>query len=372
MEWRKDQPPTASNLSKETEPTESVTSLHIPFSTIAKILCALVVVYILLIIAPLLMTLFLGALLAVSLYPIVEWLETKGLKHSMSVGLIAVVMTASIVGLGALVVPKLYGEVLSFVKNLPEIRQAFLSKTPADSPLHGTISQLLSRDALFPRKDLSHMMTAGNFALGGLTEFILILVFAVYLLYDGHLIIQWVSAFFKPGIQTKIRQTAREVSRIIFAYVAGQFITSAISFIFSYAVLIMLGVPSALLLACLAGIFDVLPVLGFFLSVIPAMLFALSVSAETSIWVLVLYVIFNGIEIYLIVPAVYGNRLKVSTLVVLVSLIAAGLVAGIEGAIAILPVVASYPIIERIWLRRYVGEETVENHSQIEKNPVTQ
>ena len=47
---------------------------------------------------------------------------------------------------------------------------------------------------------------------------------------------------------------------------------------------------------------------------------------------------------------------------------AAALVAGIPGAIAILPVVASYPIIERIWLRRHLEKDTVATHEQIKED----
>ena len=61
-----------------------------------------------------------------------------------------------------------------------------------------------------------------------------------------------------------------------------------------------------------------------------------------------------------------GNRLRLSTLTVLVSCMAAALVAGVVGAIVILPVVASYPIIERIWLKRQFEADTVTKHAQID------
>jgi hypothetical protein len=46
--------------------------------------------------------------------------------------------------------------------------------------------------------------------------------------------------------------------------------------------------------------------------------------------------------------------------------LAAGFLAGIEGAISILPIVASYPVIEKIWLRRYVGQEAIEEHKALD------
>jgi predicted PurR-regulated permease PerM len=140
---------------------------------------------------------------------------------------------------------------------------------------------------------------------------------------------------------------------------AGQFITSLLCALYVFALLSLLHVPNALILAVLAGIFDVLPIIGFFLSVLPATAMALTVSPATALLVVALYLAYHLVESYFIVPTVYGNRLRLSTLTVLVSCMAGGLLAGVIGAIAILPLVASYPIVERIWLHSRLEPDTV-------------
>jgi len=110
----------------------------------------------------------------------------------------------------------------------------------------------------------------------------------------------------------------------------------------------------------------VLPLIGFFLFAIPAVALAFTVSPTTAALVAALYVAYHLIENYFIVPKVYGNRLRLSTLTVLVSCLAAGLVAGVVGVILVLPIVASYPIFERIWLQPYLQRGTVQEHEQIE------
>ncbi len=132
----------------------------------------------------------------------------------------------------------------------------------------------------------------------------------------------------------------------------------------------LLGVPEALTLAVITGVLDVLPVLGFFFAVGPAMLLALTVSPATALSVFDLYLLYYVIEYYLIVRYVYGNRLKVSSLVFLVALLFAGTLGGILRASAILPVVASYPILENIWLGPYLGRKVLEKHAaEAETNP---
>jgi predicted PurR-regulated permease PerM len=142
---------------------------------------------------------------------------------------------------------------------------------------------------------------------------------------------------------------------------------------YAFIILSLLHVPNAALLGIIAGVFDILPLIGFFLSILPAVIVALSVSTTTAVLVFVLYGAYHLVENYFIVPKVYGNRLRLSTLTVLVSCMAAALVAGVVGAIAILPIVASYPIIERIWLKRHLEPDTVAKHEQIdaEKHPPT-
>src|SRR5205814_2354884 len=78
------------------------------------------------------------------------------------------------------------------------------------------------------------------------------------------------------------------------------------------------------------------------------------------------YVAYHVIENYFIVPKVYGDRLRLSTLTVLVCCLAAALVAGVVGVILVLPVVASYPILERIWLQPCVERDTVQKREQID------
>ena len=54
-----------------------------------------------------------------------------------------------------------------------------------------------------------------------------------------------------------------------------------------------------------------------------------------------------------------------STLSVLLALIIGGSLQGIIGAVIVLPLVAAYPIIERIWLRGYLAPEVIQDHSAL-------
>jgi predicted PurR-regulated permease PerM len=337
--------------------------LYLPIATIVKLLLLMLFLACIQVLYPLLMTLFLAILIAVSLDPVVVWLESKKIRRTVAIALIAAILATAVGGIIAFIVPKLFQEFSNFVANVPKLKQQILETLDASNPIRSLVAESLNKESVVPRPtDITPIYNAGNIALGQMSEVILIFVFSIYLLFDNRGAVNWLSAFFSPSTQGKIKQTIEEISIIIFSYVSGQIITSFLSFIYVLIALSCLQIPNTLLLAVLAGIFDVLPVLGFFLSLVPAIIFALSISGSTALIVFLLYVFYHAVENYFIVPAVYGKRLRLSSFVVLLSLISAALLAGIKGAIVSLPLVASYPIIERIWLKRLVGKATIAEH----------
>lgn len=347
----------------ETEP--KTIYVRFPATTIVTVLITVVLIKAIQVVAPLLLPLLIAILVAVSMTPIMQWLVQKNWPRGLALTAITFTLVSSILIFIITILPLLYREAVIFIENLPHFREEILKNVGSpESSIHRLLSQILQKESIFPKTDqLAHILGAGNFVLTGVVELFLIFILSIYLVADGPRLIAWVSAFFEPNTQLKINKTFYKVSKIVSAYVFGQFLTSALAFVFALASLTLLGVPNAILLATLAGIFDILPVLGFFLAVIPAMLFAAGVSINLCWIVLALYIFYHALESYLIIPLVYGNQMRVSSFIVFFSLLAAGLAGGIKGALVILPIVASYPIVERIWLRRFIRKEALVEHT---------
>ena len=188
------------------------------------------------------------------------------------------------------------------------------------------------------------------------------IVFAIYFMVDGPRALRWGVVFFPDKQRPKINAALEEGGDLVIAYVVGQFITSALCAGYVFLILSILHVPMALLLAVAAGVFDILPIVGFFLSVLPAMAMGLTVSVKTALLILVLYGVYHLVENYFIVPKVYGDKLRLSTLVVLLAITAAGVLAGVTGAIIVLPLVAAYPVFERLWLAPQLPPDAIAEH----------
>ena len=190
----------------------------------------------------------------------------------------------------------------------------------------------------------------------------------VYLLIDGRQTKAWVVAFFPLRRRAKVERTLAESREVIWAYAIGNVITSVFAAAWVLVWMMILHVPAALLLAVIAGIGDFVPVLGFVASVLPAAALALTVSPQTALITIALWVVYHGIENYLLAPWAYGQRLKLSDLAVVLAFAVGAQLAGVIGALIALPIAALYPTIERLWLRDQLPEETVTDHRALTRS----
>lgn len=335
--------------------------IEIGWATIFRILLGVLLGWAALKLWPTFKLLLLAILIAVALYPIVMWCCRRGWPRWVGLLLATATLLVIVFGFLGLLGPLVVSQGSALVHNLPKISEEALSHLPATGPV---------REALNPAKlsDSQQVLGKGLLILkssfGGLLDMALLLVFAVYFMVDGNRTVKWLEAFFRREQRQKIRRALPEIREVIVAYVVGQFITSALCAIYVFLVLTFLHVPMAALLGIAAGIFDILPIIGFILAVLPAMAVGLTVSPLTSLIILGLYSAYHLFENYVIVPRVYGHKLKLSMLAVLLAIVAGAALAGVVGAIIILPIVASYPVIEKVWLAPLLEPDTVERHQK--------
>ena len=349
-------------------PPGSALELTVSWTTLLKILAAVLFAFTALQLWPLIQLLFLGLLIAVNFLPVLRWTAARGWPQWSGVTIAAVLVIAFLAFFLGVLIPAMSNQATGMIKHLPAFKENFLGKLPGDGTIRDGAARLMAAPSFSdPEPLMKSFLAWGGMALEGLAKFLMVLVVAVYFVADGARVFQWLLAFLPAAHRRKVAVAAPEIADIISSYMAGQIITSLICGVYVFGMLTLLHVPDALLLAVLAGIFDVLPIIGFFLAVLPAAAVALTVAPGTAFLVVALYLAYHLIENYFIVPKVYGHHLRLSTLTVLVSCLAGALLAGVTGALAILPIVASYPIIERIWLRPLLEPGTVEKHEAIDE-----
>lgn len=351
----------------ETGPEHSTVGITIPWRTIFKIAAACLLGYLAVQLRRFIELLLLSILIAIAFRPLVQWTARHRWPRWTVVLLCALILFGSTGLFFGLLVPTIGSQGSQFVAELPSFKENLLQHLPATGILRNLANQIFGASAFSnPGPLLKRVAAWGSAGLERLTEFFVVLILALYFTAQGGELCRWLAAFLPEPQRRKMAAASDEITTVVCHYVAGNLLTSVFCAVYAFIVLKVLHVPGAILLAILAAVFDLLPMIGFFLFTIPAVLVALTVSLKTALLVAALYVAYHLAESYFIVPKVYGNRLRLSELTVLISCLIAGLVAGVTGVLLALPMVACYPIVERYWLQPYLNPDTVKLHEEID------
>jgi predicted PurR-regulated permease PerM len=329
--------------------------LRVPFVTLLKIALFGLLVVITLRLWPVILMLFVATLLAVVLDPLLGWMTAHGVRRAFAIATIALLLFGFVAAFAFLVVPTTASQLHEMADDLPAIRERVGHRFP-----------LLAKMQLPPPQQfIGRGLAATLTIVEGITAFLFVLVLAIYLMIEGRRAFEWVLSFAPKEQRPRWRQTAEEVTEVMRAFMRGQLITSALCGAFALLVLMVLRIPAPVPLAVLAAIADLVPVVGTIVMTVPAAAMAMTQSPARALIVIAAYLAYHLIESYFIVPRIYGKQMRLSTLTVLLAVAVGGALQGVLGAVLILPLVAAYPIIERIWLREELPPDTVARHEAI-------
>lgn len=337
-------------------------TVEVRWATLFKLFAAVALVWLWITLYQLVLVLLVSVLLAVALDPVVAWVERRGLPRWGASTLTGLALLAIIGAFLYLSWTSLAAQASMLGDRLQEFERSTLSRLP-ESLQNAFSSNQGSGIETYLALMLLRFVRALSSAV---VVFALAFILTIYLLIEGSQTYRWVLAFVPRRERARTHETLCEAQRVVFGYVAGNVATSVFATVFVLVALLVLRVPGALLLALIAGLCDFIPVVGFIASVIPAVLLALTVSSEKAVIVVVCYLAYHAIENYFIAPRVYGDRMRLSNLVVVLAFAVGAELAGVVGALVALPLAAAYPAVERIWLKDKIGGETVREHRTIE------
>lgn len=141
-------------------------------------------------------------------------------------------------------------------------------------------------------------------------------------------------------------------------WLAGQLLSSSCVVVLMTAGLLALGVPSALALAIIAGVMDFVPFFGPIIAAIPAILLGFSQGPTTALWTFVLFLIVQQIQGNVLQPMVQRKSVDLPPVVLLFSVIAAGMLFGPPGVLFSAPLtVVGYVLVQHLYIGAVLGRE---------------
>ncbi|HYI16967.1 MAG TPA: AI-2E family transporter, partial [Thermomicrobiales bacterium] len=142
------------------------------------------------------------------------------------------------------------------------------------------------------------------------------------------------------SIQPDVRNIVGIADRILAAYVRGQLLLGLVVGVVTFIGLYFIGVEYAIPLAVLAGIFEMIPILGPWLSGVAAVIVVLATDPG-KIWaVIILFVVIQQVENTFLVPKIQGDAVDLNPAIIMILLVVGGAVYGLLGVIIIVPAAA--------------------------------
>ena len=319
-----------------------VVRFELSFSTMIAIVLVVAGLWVMVRLMPVVLVLVAALFIVGTLSPAVSWLEAHRVRRGLSIGIVFTSLLVATLLIGALTVPEFLAQVMSLIDQEPVLRARLVARL-AGSHLTAPLAE-----ALRTMKYGALIQSFGATAYTLSTRVLEVLAYsmgaiflALYMMIDRDRLRGGLYSVVPRTLHIRLSRIMMNLETIVGGYIRGQVITCALMTVFMFILLVACGVPNALAIAVFGGVADVLPYIGIFLTMGPAVVAAMAQGPVVTMIVLVLMLAYEEFESRVLVPVVYGRSMRLPSSVVLFSLIVGATLLGIVGALLALPVAAA-------------------------------
>jgi predicted PurR-regulated permease PerM len=316
-----------------------------------------------------------GLLLVYLLDGPVRRLSRAGVRRTFAIMIVYITALVLFVGFMAITLTPLINEILRFAADFPHLAEqlnqriqdlsefySHLQIPPAirdwiDSAIaglqNGQPGAGLNLALLVP------LLTGASSFIGAIFGYVILPVWVFYLLKDRVSLVEAFDRSLPTTWRFDVWVLLRTVERVFGQWVRAQLILGFAVGIFTFIGLLILSRTIdpifgryAVLLSVIAGILELLPIIGPIISAVPAVLLAGTAGIEAVIAALVLYTLVQQIENNFLVPKIQGDATDLHPAAVMFAIIIGGALAGLIGAILALPIAAAFRDVVRYLFRR--------------------
>ncbi|MCT2223108.1 AI-2E family transporter [Microbacterium paraoxydans] len=291
--------------------------------------------------------------LALGLDPIVRFIERK-LPRPAAVAVVVIGVLLAFAGIILAIVPTLVEQIGNLIKDGPKMIEDFTNSAwfqDVSGQFGGTIKDAVDGVLGFVQNPDNFLDIGGGvFAVGagiagGLTGITIVVILTLYFMASLRSM-KRVAARFVPAYQRDtFSELLEDVSSAVGRYVIGQASLALTNGILSLIFLTIIGAPVPALLALIAFIGSMIPLVGTLSASIIISLICLFVSPTTALIAIIYYLIYMQIEAYVLSPRIMNKAVDVPGALVVIAAVAGGALGGILGALVAIPVAASIIII---------------------------
>jgi len=325
--------------------------INISTTTIVKVIAFLILLWFLYYIRDILIVVFVATLLAMALNPIVNWLNKKKIPRIFCVLIIYICLFTIFFGTIALIVPPLTNEVQQITSNFPILWEKFMTSFSGGENFDSE-NEIVNaiRDQLGSAQELLSTSATNIFSFirnvfGNFISFMLIFVLTFYFLVQEDTIKKAFKHFTPQKYQPYMNDVLTRMQERVSMWLRGQLI---LVFIVGFLVLVglkILNIKYFLLLALIAGIFEIIPYIGPILAAVPAVFIASVESPWRGLAVIMLFWLIQQMENHLIVPKVMQKMIGLNPIVIILVILIGAKLYGFLGILVAVPTAAALSVI---------------------------
>jgi predicted PurR-regulated permease PerM len=316
------------------------------FTAALGVACAFAIGWTVVAAGQVLVLLGLAFFIAVGLDPAVVWMYRRGLPRWAAVWVVVLLALGLLVGFFALAVPVVTSQAATLAEEIPRYlhtlnnKSSTLGKLNAKYHFVAGVQKLLHGSGSF-----NSALGVGKVLLGFLTSLVLVVVVTIYLLVDLPRVRRGLDLLAPKSRRARMVLLTDEILDRVGGYVLGNLLLSLIAGVGTTVWALIFGIPYALLLGLLVALLDLVPVIGSTVGGIIVALVALTVSPGVAIATAVFYLVYRGLEDYLLTPRIMARTVAVPGLVTVLATVLGGALLGIVGALVAIPVAAAIKLL---------------------------
>lgn len=332
---------------------DSHTRLSISTGTITRFFLIAIIIAALYYLRDVLLVVVAAVVIASALEPVVRRMGRFHIHRVVAAVLIYLVLAGILAGVFVFFMPLLVNDSISFLATVPRqislddiwspIRDFGINVGPSSS----SVTTVSLADLVSNLQSAITGTTAGAFKtasllFGGVLSFFLIIVLSFYLVVQEDGVENFLRIVTPAHRHEYVINLWGRARRKIGSWLQGQILLGVLIGVLVYLVLMVVGVPHALVLAVLAGTFELIPIFGPIISSVPAILVAYSeLGTGTALLLIGLYLVIYQFESQLFYPLVVKKIVGISPIIVILALVIGAKLAGVLGAIIAVPLSAA-------------------------------
>ncbi|MEY4618174.1 MAG: hypothetical protein RL101_360 [Actinomycetota bacterium] len=330
------------------------------------VLSALVIGSMVTTIANIITYVFASIFIALGLDPVVRFLGRRKIQRPLAITIVVVAVLGIFGTLIWSLAPTLVSQTAHFIRQAPGLLKGITELDwiiRLDNQFGGAIKNGLTSFGAFLGDSANWPTMLGGLVQVGLSIFngffagLVIVVLSIYFMASLESFKNWLYKLISKSRRPQFVTISEQIFNSVGRYVMGQITIALINAFLAFIMMTIVGIPFSLLLAFVAFLLALIPLVGSVSSAILISLVALSISPVHALIAVIYCVVYMQVEAYLISPRIMQRAVDVPGAVVVVGALIGGTLLGVLGALVAIPVAASIILILRqVWIPR---QETV-------------